>query len=113
MTLTVGRWPRIAKAFVLIWLGIFLQAVSLTSTFAKDITPSQSEPLRPGLTAYAFDIAADGEASAFQIIFIESGKTEYPPHVIGGVGHIGSVPYSFPATLAELTFNDAGQRLSM
>jgi len=72
---------------------------------AGEIGPGPPRVLKPGLTAYAFDISGNDDASG-QIIFIESGKSDYAPRLIGGADQIGSFSFEFPTTLGELISND-------
>lgn len=72
---------------------------------ASEIKPAQSQALKLGLVAHAFDISARGGSG--QIIFIESSETSFSPHIIGGTGELGALSYAFPATLGELVSGDA------
>ncbi|MGH7841398.1 MAG: hypothetical protein ACREQT_07715, partial [Candidatus Binataceae bacterium] len=101
-------WAKMLKNSILRFVAIFLLVGFLPSVgVCGDIKPTTSTVLKPGLSAHVFDITGSSGINDLQIIFIESHKTKYAPHLIGGTGRIGSARYSFPATLAEINFDDA------
>ncbi|MCI0565488.1 MAG: hypothetical protein MN733_44055, partial [Nitrososphaera sp.] len=90
---------------IVAWMTLSMEGMP-GSADAGELDTGEPHVVKRGLTAYNFDISYSDDPGN-QIIFVQSSKSDYTPHFIGGSDQIGSLTYDFPATLPELISDDA------